>query len=172
MTKKKSKLLSLREYAKHKGLNISTVVKYARDGKITYVKSGQKKLVDPDVVDKELEDNTDESKKTSEENDDEQETESSEGKGPTFASARTSRETYQALLKQLEYEERKKVLISADDVQKDAFNCARIVRDQILGIPDRISHIVASETDPDKVYKILSDSLYQALEELSRDDKE
>ena len=165
----KKKKISLGEYAKLKGLDKETVARAARNGKISFVQSGQKKLVDPDIADREWLDNTDGSKTRPKEDDEDSEQETKgPSSGQTYAAARAAREAFAANLKQLEYEEKTKQLVKADDIKKAAFNCARIVRDQILGIPDRISHIVASETDPDKVYKTIQDALHQALEELSR----
>lgn len=85
----------------------------------------------------------------------------------TFAQSRAIKEAYLARLAKLDYEEKSGKLISADGVKNDAFKMARIVRDSILNIPDRISAELASEAEPFKIHKLLSDELRKALETLA-----
>ena len=59
-------------------------------------------------------------------------------------------------------------LVSAEQVRVAAFNKARIVRDVLLNIPDRVASIVASIADEHKVHEILTTEIRIVLEELSR----
>ena len=61
-----------------------------------------------------------------------------------------------------------KELVSAEQVRVAAFNKARIVRDLLLNIPDRVASIVASTNDEHKVHEILTTEIRIVLEELSR----
>ena len=59
--------------------------------------------------------------------------------------------------------------IDADTVKTAAFNKARVVRDGLLNIPDRLSAVLAAETDPARVHELLAAEIRTALEELSGD---
>lgn len=61
-----------------------------------------------------------------------------------FAKAKAVRETYQAKLAQLEYEEKSGKLISTDKVRIAQFTQGQIIRDAILNIPDRIAAQLAA----------------------------
>ena len=58
-------------------------------------------------------------------------------------------------------------LVDADEMKAVAFNKARVVRDGLLNIPDRIAAVLAAETDPRKVHQILTAEIRTVLEELS-----
>lgn len=85
----------------------------------------------------------------------------------TYAQSRSIKEAYSARLQRLSYEEKLGKLINVEKVRVAAFNTARIVRDSILNVPDRISHEIASITDPHEVHIRLSEALIEALEGLS-----
>ena len=57
--------------------------------------------------------------------------------------------------------------LDADEVEVAAFNKARILRDALLNIPDRLAAVLAAETDAGKVHAVLSAEIRTALEELS-----
>jgi hypothetical protein len=54
-------------------------------------------------------------------------------------------------------------IIDAGQARREAFTAARIVRDGLLNIPDRIAAQVASETDRGRVYRLLEDEIRNAL---------
>ncbi len=86
---------------------------------------------------------------------------------PKYQMSRAVRETYNAKLTRLEYEEKTGKLLNAEDVAKDAFALARRVRDRLLNIPSRMASVLASETDSKAIEALLSQELRIALEELS-----
>ena len=86
----------------------------------------------------------------------------------TYHGATTWKAKYEALLRQQEYEIKSGIYILAEEVKTAAFNKARIIRDTLLNIPDRIASILASESDQDKVYQLLSDEIKLALDELAK----
>jgi hypothetical protein len=57
--------------------------------------------------------------------------------------------------------------VDADEVKVAAFNRARVVRDGLLNIPDRVSAVLAAESDPQKVHTLLAAEIRQVLEELT-----
>jgi len=57
--------------------------------------------------------------------------------------------------------------VDADEVKVAAFNKARIVRDALLSIPDRLAAVLAAETETQKVHALIAAEVRQALEELT-----
>lgn len=58
-------------------------------------------------------------------------------------------------------------LVDAARARRDAFACARTVRDSILNVPDRIAAELAAESDPARVFARLDAELRKALESIA-----
>ena len=101
-----------------------------------------------------------------------------------YAKARAIIAHYEARLAKIDYEERIKKLINADEVSVAAFNLFRMFRDRMLNIPDRVvgalvaelrEAIIAIGVDPEivkgldlgKVHGILTAEIRSALEEFA-----
>ncbi len=67
-----------------------------------------------------------------------------------------------------QFEKESKKLISVDDVKISAFNAARMTRDRILNIPDRVIPQLVGKTNIFEMKEILKTELIKALEELSK----
>ena len=59
--------------------------------------------------------------------------------------------------------------VDADDVKVAAFNKARVVRDALLNIPERLAAVLAAESDKQRVHGMMTSEIRAALEELSGD---
>ncbi|MDG7056617.1 MAG: hypothetical protein LKM43_00460 [Wolbachia endosymbiont of Penenirmus auritus] len=57
-------------------------------------------------------------------------------------------------------------LVSIEEVKTEAFNVARVVRNNLLNIPDRVSALLASMSDTEKIHQTLTEEIRTALEEL------
>lgn len=154
-----AKPLSLRAYAKHRGVTLQAVQKAIATGRIATVTTAGKKGINPDQADRQWDATTDPGMQRGQK----QPTETSS----TFQQARAMREAYLAKVAKLVYEERIGKLVSAEKVKAEAFEAARMTRDAILNLPNRISHELASETDPSKIHNLLTIELTKALEELA-----
>jgi hypothetical protein len=88
--------------------------------------------------------------------------------GPDFQTSRAVKETYAAKMAMLDFEERTKGLISTDEVRVSAFNLARRVRDRLQLIPHRLAAVLAAEMIAEEVEKILEKEIRKALEELTK----
>lgn len=77
--------------------------------------------------------------------------------------ARAVREEYSSRSARLEYEQKAKSLVSASDIKMEAFQNGRIMRDTFLNLPNRISHELAAETDPDKIHTFLTKIIHETL---------
>jgi hypothetical protein len=154
-------ILSLRAYARHRGVGLSTVQKAISSGRITPLPDGR---IDSDQADREWQENTNArpigaSKKHRDDED--------AFGAAQYTKARAVREHYQARLSKLEYEEKVGSLISKDEVQIATFNQFRQYRDGMLNISDRIAAMLAAETDAAKCYEILATEIRKALNEFS-----
>jgi hypothetical protein len=156
-------LLSLRAYAKHRGVTLQAVRKAIDDGRIqTTTDPNGKVRVDPAAADKAWEETTDPAKQRKPEADASAKTPPSD-----YSRARAMREAYLANLAKITYEEKIGKLVEADAVKKAIFEASRITRDALLNIPNRISPQLASETDPHEVHLLLEAEITRALEELA-----
>ncbi|MDG7052361.1 MAG: hypothetical protein LKM45_00505 [Wolbachia endosymbiont of Alcedoecus sp.] len=59
-------------------------------------------------------------------------------------------------------------LVSVEEVKTEAFNVARVVRNNLLNIPDRVSALLASMSDTEKIHEMLTGEITTALEELTQ----
>lgn len=59
-------------------------------------------------------------------------------------------------------------LVDVEIVKNAGFRRGRTVRDNVLGIPDRIDSLVTAMTDPAEIHALLTKELEKALEELNR----
>jgi hypothetical protein len=60
-----------------------------------------------------------------------------------------------AELLEYELEQKRGNLVRAEDVKRAAFEKARVARDALMAIPDRLAPLLAAESDPAKVHAIL-----------------
>ncbi|WP_339048052.1 hypothetical protein [Candidatus Mesenet endosymbiont of Phosphuga atrata] len=63
-------------------------------------------------------------------------------------------------------------LVSIDEVKTAAFNVARVVRNNLLNIPDRVSALLASLDSSEKIHQTLTEEIKTALETLSQGELE
>ena len=161
--------LSIRAYAKHRGVTESAVRKAINQGRISKGKNGK---INPKIADNEWDKNTDPAqiKRTTpaEKPDYSQNSVPNNLSGPSYQQSRAIKEAYGAKLLRLQFEKESKKLISVDDVKVAAFNAARMTRDRILNIPDRVIPQLVGKTNIFEMKEILKAELVKALEELSK----
>ncbi|HEY1756600.1 MAG TPA: hypothetical protein VGG72_14455 [Bryobacteraceae bacterium] len=87
--------------------------------------------------------------------------------GLEYSKTRAVRESYLARLAKIDFEERSAKLVSADEVKVAAFNRFRQFRDGVLNIPDRLAAVLAAEGDPRRVHELLAAEIRKALEEFA-----
>lgn len=158
--------LSIRAYARHRGISDGAVRKAIKQGRITKTKSGK---IDPQIADKQWQINTNPAQ-IKEVKQQEFNNSNSSISGPSYQQSRAVKEAYNAKLTRLQFEKESKKLILADEVKISAFNCARMTRDRILNIPDRVIPLLVGKTDIHQMKEILRKELIKALEELSGKD--
>ena len=156
----RKKYVGYREYAKIKGVALSSVQTAIKAGRIdTAVVKGIKKI-DWKLANKQWEENTstDKSPYTIPDN--------QKMRGPTFQQSRAIREAYQARLAKLDYEQKIEKLIDADIVKRQAFELGRRIRDAFLNIPARISNELLSAEESFDIEQILNREFDEVLKNL------
>jgi len=159
-------VLSLRAYAKHRGVSLAAVQKAIRSGRIATTSDG---MIDSDQADAEWKAKTRPGQRRAKPTLPvaREQTEAPVAGGLDYFRARAIRENYLARLAKIEFEEKTAMLISRDEVLVAAFTKARTVRDNLLNIPDRLAATLAAEGDADKVHQILTGEIRKALDELA-----
>ena len=126
-------LVSIRGYAKHRGVSHTAVEKAVKQGRIRTVDG----KIDVEQADRDW------NRNSSPVNKPETAPRAAAAPeplvaGPSFAQSRAVREAYEARLAKLTWEERIKKLINADEVRVSAYNFSRMIRDRLLNVPDRV----------------------------------
>ncbi len=173
--------LSLRAYARHRGVRLSAVQKAIKSGRIAVLEDGR---VDPTAAD------ADWTRKTGPRPPRPRmaTTSSASGHravvrapapdlsdpprletGVEYHRARAVRENYMARLAKIEFEERTGKVVNRDEVQVAAFNRFRAFRDGMLNIPDRLAAVLAAEGDAARVHELLTTEIRKALLEFADD---
>ena len=169
--------MSLRAYARHRGVALSAVQKAIASGRIHPEPDGR---IDPIKADAQWDRHTRTSQPSTakvttarppaapppmpQANDD--------TRGVDYHKARAVRETYSARLAKLEFEERTGKLISKDEVDIKYFQLARQLRDRMQQIPRKVAPeivaLVVADPDVRGVTDILDVAIREALEDLAR----
>lgn len=196
--------LSLRAYAEHRGVSPPAVRKAMACGRLTEASCSKtprgRWSIDVERADAEWQANTDpvqqrERHRGSEPSDEpslfedagplppgQLDAPSSSGKAPlprakngsTLAELQAEKLRWQTANARLEFERTSGELVSRDEVQREADRCARMVRDAMLRIPDRIAAVCASSGDVAEIGERLEVEIREALEavagELAKDE--
>ena len=87
---------------------------------------------------------------------------------PDFAESKAKREFYLAELAKLDVEEKKKQLVSVEDIKKSSFAKGRAIREALTNLADRLSHQLAGEDDATVIHKIINSEHKEALNNLAQ----
>lgn len=157
----KKKLMGQRELARSLGCSLGKIQHHFRSGTILY-ETGTK-LFDPVVSKKRIEELTREKIDTESQN---------SSKRLDYQQARMLSTLYEAKLKKLDYDKKTGKLVDADAVKKEHFRLARMVRDRILNIPNRVSDQLAALTDSHEIHMFLTKEMTEALQDLATNGKQ
>jgi hypothetical protein len=182
-------LMGYREYARHRGVTLGAVQKAIRDGRIQ-ITDGKK--IDSDAADRDWENNTDASRVAvnaltqrapqmqfeipaaapvsrngggagSAAVPEPDEVAGTDRVANEYREHRSTRERYQALKQQLEYEQAVGQLINVDEAKRVVYTSFRAVRDAVMNVPARTKDLLAVETDPLACELLLERELAAAL---------
>jgi len=159
-----TELISIREYARRRGVAHTSVLKAVQRGRITLVRG----KIDPDAANRAWETNTDPAQRRP--------TRGAKGvngtpkrtpEGVTYAKSRAERETYLARLAALEYDVKKGKLVDADEVRARVFAIARTARDILIGMPDRLAPRIVGETNQHEIHRMIAEEVARVCNEIA-----
>jgi hypothetical protein len=159
--------MTIGEYAGHRGVTAPSVSRAIKLGHCPVMLSPDgRKMIDSDIADAQWplrnpKNKTEEIDKKIEST--EKSNNSDSPNLPPIIQSRAIREAYQSRMAKLDYEERVGKTIDADKVKEDTFKVARIVRDNLLNIPDRLAAELAGEQNQYVIHKKLSDEIKRAI---------
>jgi hypothetical protein len=171
-------LVGLREYARRRGVTLQAVQKAIKSGRITPI-GGQ---IDPEVADIQWQRNTAPNRSAGLAASAAlggavtrapiaprggRDSDSAIKAEPSLLDARTRREQAMAELAELELAEKRGELVAAAAIEKALATKILSVRESLDTLTDRITPLLAAETDPAKVYALLRMEIRQALSQLS-----
>lgn len=147
-----TELVGIRAYARHRGVSHQAVMQAIKRGRLSasVVGEGRGKKLDRRVADLEWEAKTDPRKvrpKASRKGGapakqgelpgmEGEEAPEPRAKGLSHATAAAAKVAMDVKLKQLDYEERMGNLLDRGQVERESFELARLVRDQVMGVPE------------------------------------
>lgn len=185
-----NKTMTQTEYSRHKGVELAAVKRAISEGRIPKhaikIGSNSRKLVLVEEADKFWEQSTiinnknelrqkslnlkGEPKGQTPEHEIPEADDGEDDNAPSLVKFRTVREGYTAKMAQLEYEKKVGMLTPTEDVRKAAKEIGANIRNALENFADKLSPIMAAETDIDKCHKIISDEVRSVLTNLSRGD--
>ncbi len=159
-------LMSLKEYAAHRGVSPAAVTIAVNDGRCPVeLDIKGRKRIDSDKADNQWVFGGTAGNPSGNKRNVESMPETKSNGGSTIIQSRTVKEAYAARMAKLDYEERIGKTIEADKVKEDSFKAARIVRDNMLNIPDRMAAELAGETNQFTIHKKLTDEIKKAIQD-------
>ncbi len=144
--------VSLREYARMRGINVSSVSKAVKNGRI---KLNPDKTIDPDQADRDWRQNTSPARSKFRE-DEPVSTGAAQFDGTTpkvqggYQQVRTAREYYQAMFVKERLRKYKEELVERVKVNEHIFRLGRNLRDALLLLPTRDAPLIASKLNVDE----------------------
>ena len=186
------KLMNLTEYATHVNRSIPLISRWCRpDGKLSKAikKSGKRKLIRVKIADAILEVSMDLSQQRLTAGNDHQQNIPSKKVADHLVEGKTSKKSdkteipkgkysyqdalikdkyYAAALKKLDLDQKNSILVLKVDIEKESFECARMVRDALQNIPSRVAAVMAAMTTEAEIEKLLDKEIRQSLEALAK----
>ncbi len=150
--------ISLRAYARHRGVSLTAVQKAIASGRIGTELDG---TIDPGRADLEWEANTRQA----------QSSHLQEETGMTYHKARKMRLLYEAKLLKLELDEKEGILADEKELCREVFTRARQVRDRLMTVPRRLGPMCAAEKDSAVIARLLREALMEALDTMALPDR-
>jgi hypothetical protein len=173
--------VTFKEFAKIKGVTLEAVRRAIETKRLVnclvYNPRYKKPKIDPAVAMQEWEKNTDHSRRFRGNDirtvtraapyikpDVNRPDEAPQAGGPTLNESRAITEAYRARMAKIEYEEKIGSLVEAAKVKEKAFQLGRVLRDSLIGIPDRISGELAGLSDSYRIHEIITAEIRNAIE--------
>lgn len=168
MSKEKVNWIGPSAYAKHRGVNLSTVKDWIKEGKLEgCIKHGSnnRKQINQSLADKALDGGVDSGPDSSY-------SETTEAQGVnanmSLTKARTAKTALEAQSARLKYEQLAGNLVSRKEVETAAEELGMKIKEGLLTLPDRLAPVLASETSIEEINYILTQAIDESLRDLAR----
>lgn len=158
--------VSLRAYARHRGVALSAVQKAIEYGRITKQASGK---INVRIADAEWAANTDIGKRgmsggDPDLDDPEDDDEEVVPQNSEYQQHRTSREEIRMKKERIELNKLEGSILDLEEAKRMVFTSFRTIRDAIMNVPARTKDLLAAESDPYRIETMLENELAAALE--------
>lgn len=165
-------LMTMAQYARHRGVSGEAVRKAIRTERITAVERDGKLMVDPVVADIQWAENTDPRQAlranarkgnmpTQPISGDR------EGDGGAYWTARTRREEADAERAEIELAKLRGTVADIEGMKRAAMVTGRLLRDTFLGLPRKLASEYAGMTDPFEIERNMEHAIRRILDEIS-----
>lgn len=165
MSKSKDEWVGPSAYAKHRGVNLSTVKDWIREGKLEgCIKPGSngRRKISISLADHVLDGGVDEPLESHGQSSNAQDTSKM-----SLTKARTAKVALEAKQAQIKYEKLSGSLVDKNDVVKAAKEMGLMTKEALLTLPDRLAPLLASESDISEINHLLTREIDEALRNLS-----
>lgn len=159
-----AKLMSFSEYARHRGCSPANITKAISRGKITPING----KIDPLKADKQWDENSPRLQNRKK-NYDLAEEIAPDTSAMSLARIKAMHEGLRAKKTKLEIDQLEGTLIDAKAVKDASFKQARLVRDTLLSIPNRLAPVIANETDEHRVFELIHEEVVSTLRAINGD---
>lgn len=151
------------EYAAHRGVSAAAVTNAVKEGRcpVTLDATGRR-VIDTEIADEAWVLGGGQKQKLKPDVN----PQGKETKAPALIESKSIKEAYQARIAKLDYEERVGKTLDAEKVKEETFKVARIVRDNLLNIPDRLAAELAGEENQFIIHKKLTDEIKRAINDV------
>ena len=160
--------VSQAEYARRKDVSRQYINKLVQTGRIP---TDEKKRINPDVADEVLRLDADPARKLTEEDDDAgvdlETSPAGDSEMVSFTRIRTAKEGFNAKLAELDYRQKAGQLVRVDEVEKETFETARLVRDRFLALPQEVAGALVNLNDENEIKKFLRLKIRDVLVDVS-----
>ncbi|MFZ6819840.1 hypothetical protein [Undibacterium sp. Ji22W] len=159
--------VSLRAYARHRGVALSAVQKAIESGRITKQPTGK---ISVRLADAQWAANTDVGKRGMDKASDldgddlDDEEEAVVPQNSEYQRHRTMREETRSMKERIELDMLMGSVLKLEDATRMVFTSFRTIRDAIMNVPARTKDLLAAETDPYRIEMMLEKELAAALE--------
>ena len=160
--KPKSNLMSLRQYAKHRGVGLTAVRNAIAYDRITVEKVKGQPKINPETADREWAENTNQAQARPKNPD---ANASGDLKGPSYAQSRAIKEAYHAKIAKIQFEQQSGKLVDLDEFKDKWLRVVSATRTALLAVPSKVKsqipHLTLEEVN------LVDELIREALEEIS-----
>lgn len=159
-------LITISDYARHRGVSQPTVSVAVRQGRISYVEINGRKMIDPEQADREWVENSRPRPKSGKRAPDDIRVVPA-----TYDEARTQREIAEAQISALKAAELAGDLVRVGDVRAKTAKVFAGIRETFLQMPSRIVPLLAAASGADEMDLILRREINDALRSVAEADE-